>query len=407
MEEVRCVNVKSIDILFMLTKTILGAINFDNIPKWEIEDEILPKTYFGDRARNNPSKPFNREAISRMIKIYRSQLGLFTMKVPIEAATSCTYANKLIDYFQDITSIDMSRLKNHSSQKIKNIEKREVIMEILLIILNSIEDEEYFDKSKVRSDIQACIDAFANKNLYAIRVAPDSYLPIPTSEQKLYLVEAKGRCPKCSRKIIRATDNSVLEAYNFIKLNPVGDDSPNNKMVLCRNCYEEFIADKTGEIAKKLQVIKRNMLIDNMYADTIDEITIEQEIEQVLDSLTSIKSAKDLQLLNYAPVKVEKKIPEDFLLCDKVKGYVVRYFNHVADKLKQLNSENKLKYVLIGSEIKTVYLAFEQLNYSQSEIFDLMTNWLMGKTGCNKKEACEIVIAYYIQNCEVFNEVAE
>lgn len=43
----------------------------------------------------------------------------------------------------------------------------------------------------------------------------------------------------------------------------------------------------------------------------------------------------------------------------------------------------------------------------KSKIFDYIVNWVKTKTSTQSKEACEIVVSYFVQNCEVFNEIAE
>ena len=76
--------------------------------------------------------------------------------------------------------------------------------------------------------------------------------------------------------------------------------------------------------------------------------------------------------------------------------------------MKQLNVENKLKYSIMSNDIKGAYLAFAEMQgLETSDIFDKMVGWLMQKTNCTNKVACEIVIAYYVQNCEVFDEITE
>ena len=40
-------------------------------------------------------------------------------------------------------------------------------------------------------------------------------------------------------------------------------------------------------------------------------------------------------------------------------------------------------------------------------IFNAMVDWIMKNTGSQSKAACEIVISFFIQNCEVFDEITE
>ena len=44
---------------------------------------------------------------------------------------------------------------------------------------------------------------------------------------------------------------------------------------------------------------------------------------------------------------------------------------------------------------------------SGDTIFDNMVHWLQNKTQCASTSACEAVISFFVQNCEVFNEITE
>ena len=48
------------DIMEHFTQGILGAKNFDDIPKWEVENHDLTRTFFSDRLRDHANDPFNR-----------------------------------------------------------------------------------------------------------------------------------------------------------------------------------------------------------------------------------------------------------------------------------------------------------------------------------------------------------
>ncbi|MEI3527074.1 MAG: ABC-three component system protein [Bacilli bacterium] len=43
----------------------------------------------------------------------------------------------------------------------------------------------------------------------------------------------------------------------------------------------------------------------------------------------------------------------------------------------------------------------------QNIIFNKMVEWLKFKTQEITNDACEIVISYFIQNCEVFDEITK
>ena len=117
--------------------------------------------------------------------------------------------------------------------------------------------------------------------------------------------------------------------------------------------------------------------------------------------MTTVKR-ENLIPLNYEPKEVKEKIPDDFLLSDEVLRNVVNFFKYIQSLLKTIGEEKKYKDVYIADDIKRLYLSISDQPGSKQEKFDCMVNWLMNKTGSSNRKACEIVLSYYIQDCEVF-----
>lgn len=90
------------------------------------------------------------------------------------------------------------------------------------------------------------------------------------------------------------------------------------------------------------------------------------------------------------------------LLCSKILTNVVQYFPFVEEKLKELNNERKLTYEKISGDVKRAYLEFASNEDRKEVIFNQLCEWLAEKAQTDKKSACEVIISYYVQNCEVF-----
>ena len=389
--------VKSVEILEQLTQGILGAKNFDsNIPKWEVENYDLPRTFFSDRQRNFAQAPFNKKAIERMCSLYRSQFGIYKMREPISNESSCNYANAVLDYLENLTSMNLDLLRNVSSEPEKSFDKRAYILEILQHVLMSIEDKEYFELSEsLKKNINGTMDRFNR------RAGTSGFLT--ESQQRNFLVEAKGKCVRCDTKVIMDQDAGVVESYEFLFLEKRERTDRKNVIVLCKNCYE-LLKNGISDAEKNHLVRKKHMLeIDMKYQEELDEIKLEEEIEEIIQQLTSVKS-NALVPLNYEPKEVLEKIPDDFLLSDSVTRNVVKFFKYIQSLLKNIGTEKKYKDNFISDEIKRLYLSIADSPGSQQEKFDQMVNWLMQNIGNSNRKACEIVISYYIQDCEVFGE---
>ena len=64
---------------------------------------------------------------------------------------------------------------------------------------------------------------------------------------------------------------------------------------------------------------------------------------------------------------------------------------------------------LIASEVKLAYQKLDNGLLSQDEIVNGLAEWIKNKSGVGSKNmrACHIVVAFFIQNYEVFREISK
>ena len=112
--------------------------------------------------------------------------------------------------------------------------------------------------------------------------------------------------------------------------------------------------------------------------------------------------------LNYAPVRLTKKFSADeFLLKNRVGMYVTSYYPYIRDCFKEQEGVNGFRLDALSLQIKSCFIKMEGLSDNKSNIFDQLVNWVMAKTCSTSREACEAVISFFIQNCEVFRDITE
>ena len=72
-----------------------------------------------------------------------------------------------------------------------------------------------------------------------------------------------------------------------------------------------------------------------------------------------------------------------------------------------MDGKNGFHMQILSGQIKSCFVKMNDVTSDKSKIFDYIVNWVKTKTSTHSKEACEIVVSYFVQNCEVFNEIAE
>ena len=75
--------------------------------------------------------------------------------------------------------------------------------------------------------------------------------------------------------------------------------------------------------------------------------------------------------------------------------------------IEGLAAENRLNVRKLSRCIRQSFEDADETATNQSEAFNSLVKFVYTKTGQRCYEACELLIAFFVQRCEVFNEIAE
>lgn len=203
------------------------------------------------------------------------------------------------------------------------------------------------------------------------------------------MAEEEGRCPCCARPL--SADQTIL-----IKLGGGTD------YLLCSACAPTV----QNSPEKKAELIELKTALLNR-ATAMDAVASNRLPDDIRELITIISTGEPIteSELRMSPLRVEQKIA-DKLLLRKVKGYVIDgMYEMVNEAIEQLAASNRLNVRQFERSIKRMYEDAEDSISGQSEIFKSLVNYLFAKSGQKSYEACEILISYFVQRCEVFHEI--
>ncbi len=269
----------------------------------------------------------------------------------------------------------------------------------------------------------------AKNEAIAKAIAADSYLKerkAPTeAEQQLYLKEVSFSCPLCG-KILRhrkqGKSNKLYEIAHLFPNSPteeqyerlstlprLGDNSESyeNKIALCKDCHAQQDYHTTQEDYLKLLNIKQHFLkLTDLHEATLT-MGLELEIAEVVKRVCSLRE-DEMASLNYTPVRLTKKFSaNELLLKNRIGMYVTSYYPYIRDCFKELDGINGFRLTALSLQIKSCFTKMEGITDNKSDIFNKLVEWVMAKTLSTSKDACEAVISFFVQNCEVFHEITE
>lgn len=245
------------------------------------------------------------------------------------------------------------------------------------------------------------------------------------TEIRLFLLEVNCRCPKCGKSFTIIKGKKDYKNYEIAHIYPnspsnieksllaglerLGENSESfdNKIALCKDCHGKFDLHKTNDeyiwfLNKKKELLRMTALTNGA-----DILGLESEIELIIHKIASSTQA-ELTPLNYRGIKLTRKIEDkEILLRLKIENYVVNYFNYIKNVFDNLDIEGKLNFDVIASEVKTCFIKCKSIGCSQSEIYNAIVAWVKAKAASSSYESCEALVAFFVQNCEVFNEISE
>lgn len=248
----------------------------------------------------------------------------------------------------------------------------------------------------------------------------------PTAyEERLYLKEVHHKCPLCGKSLLvqgQPKENKLYEIAHIYPNSPTPDqrialnglqrlgsnsEDYENKIALCRDCHKQQDFQTTKEDYLKLYQIKQNLLRQTILESIADNLPLEDGIAEVISRLCTL-SEDDFATLNYSPVTLAKKFDaSDYLLKNKVLNNVTTYYPHIRQQLRSMEGTNGFSSEAVRLQIRCCFVKMEMNTDNKTEIFNQMVMWLKNKTLSSSTEACEAVISFFVQDCEVFREITE
>ncbi len=244
-------------------------------------------------------------------------------------------------------------------------------------------------------------------------------------ECQLYLKEVDFCCPLCG-KILRhrqqKKSNKLYEIAHIFPNSPtkeqyealyglerLGNNSESfeNRIALCKDCHDNQDFHTTKDDYLKLLTIKKNCLEKTKLDEATLSLGLEIQIADVINKLANINE-EEFVTLNYSPVKLTKKfLPSEILLKNSVMNDVTNYYPYIRDLFKEIENKNNFRFQVLSTQIKACYLKMEGISKDKALIFERIATWIGNETGSRSKQAIEAIVSFFVQNCEVFNEITE
>ena len=250
-----------------------------------------------------------------------------------------------------------------------------------------------------------------------------------TNQDTLLLLEVGNKCPLCSAPLmVSSRKGKNVKRYKITQIFPNdvsrdlyldfskhsqthgNYDHPDNLIALCSECSTDYLSVPTKEEFIHLQKIKKTLQQRNKLRQGMDDVAIESEISEVVNGMINIDKAGELTELRMDALKVRQKIaPTNKLLIDSVTDDITHYYSFIEGLFTDIDGKESGTFDRIASEVRLAYQKIKSEGLSQDAVFEYMTDWLKENLPIEHRNdmAISAVISFFVQNCEVFDEIYE
>lgn len=274
------------------------------------------------------------------------------------------------------------------------------------------------------------VDFFTAAILYALSRGKN-ILPEEINQEDFSLLKEVGyKCPMCEQKLWRKGRGKNAERiykYRIVKIYPEDLEpeltiefdaiqmpprsltTESNLIAMCRDCADAYIEEPNVEDYTELVERKKTTSRLQKARDAADGSSLEKEIADIIKAIAGIDRTTELKPFTDA-LTLPEKIHDNFLLENTIQENVVKYYSFIEKQFSILDGGSLGSHFrIIASEITACYEKLEAAGLNQEEICAELATWILNKTpfGEAHQTAGNIVVSFFVQNCEVFHASAE
>lgn len=241
------------------------------------------------------------------------------------------------------------------------------------------------------------------------------------NEQMLLYSEVGGFCPVCGDVLYHTKNGKIFKTFEIAHIYPANPrpeevellkneerlsqdvNNLNNVIAVCKKCHGIFDKPRTIEEYREWFKNKKLLIQNATIKNTYYLFNIEDEIRVVLHKLKF--SDGDTTKLSYSALKIKEKSNETlpYIIQKKITDDALDYYDFIKNIFIEIDKSISNKFDTMATQVKSFYHKCMQTEQSQEYVYNTIVEWLFEKTDKYSKRACEIVVAFFIQNCEVFS----
>lgn len=213
--------------------------------------------------------------------------------------------------------------------------------------------------------------------------------------------------PGCGKALSVAANGTVSPLYEVALVEKSKAPKVENLLAMCPMCHATYSLDTSKKLCKELQGVKKILVAHKQSMRLLDDLPLEKGIIGVISKIRNLKE-KDLKDPSLDPKDIRDKIDPDsnLVLYRTVKSYVDTYYVNIKEIITNADKRGEIDYDEVQDQMKAIYKRLKKAKKTQVEIFNEISEKIHS-VSLQEDIFCQIVVAYFIAKCEVFDAVTE
>lgn len=198
--------------------------------------------------------------------------------------------------------------------------------------------------------------------------------------------------------------------FDAIQKKPSQPNDDSNKLCVCCKCASKYTLKPNPKDYEYLINVKRNITSSTIIEETANQVTLEDDINEILNGLVNVQLSKDnIEELRMKPLTLANKIYDENIDLKQHLTDNLPYYHYIRKLLQSLDDKQSV-FETIAMEVSLCFKKISKINSEQTNIYVGIINWILEKSGkdMNKfRPAADKIASFFVQNCEVFDEISK
>lgn len=248
----------------------------------------------------------------------------------------------------------------------------------------------------------------------------------PNKKRKDQIVDADGWfidisknvCPLCGKNPLMKTDGGVPTAlYDVFEIPQSPKSAKTYRVLVCLQCARSKKMTATDLLSEPegwepLRAAYRPYETVQELNEVFSAGTAPQDLGRVVRALAEAPdphAPEEVSPDKFEATAVSRKIrPEYYALCLTIKTLAEAYYYKVGSLFTALDDGEERAYRRIRTKVRTIYDDAVEVTDDQQLIFNDFVDWVAKQADVpTRSQGALIVAAFFVQNCQVFDEISK